>query len=229
MTAARHSDTASLRQPLAPVPETGSESTYRPQPPQYVVVLPPHLPPYRQRLLRKSCLPSLFCAAVTVLFIVGVAYLLWPSDPDLSIVRLKLDRLHFHTRPQISLDITLDLTVKVRNKDFYSIDYDSLLVSVEYRGRTLGSMTSDGGYIRGRGSSYVNATLDLDGVEMLNDVILFLEDLAKGSITFDTVSEISGKLKLLFISLPIKTKRSCEIVVDTHNQTITRQNCYLEV
>ncbi|XP_051152286.1 uncharacterized protein LOC127266164 [Andrographis paniculata] len=226
MAAARRSDTTSLRQPLVAVPE--SESPHS-QPPQYVVVLPPNLPPYRHRLLRGSCLRCGICSAVVVVLLLVGVYLLWPSDPELQIVRVGLDRIHFHTRPQISLDITLDLTVRVRNKDFYSLDYESLLVAIEYRDRRLGNMSSDGGYIKPRGSSYVNATLEVDGVEMLHDVILFLDDLAKGSISFDTVSEISGKLSLLFIALPIKTKISCEVIVDTHNQTIAHQNCYPEV
>ncbi|KAL8466571.1 hypothetical protein ACS0TY_035582 [Phlomoides rotata] len=90
-------------------------------------------------------------------------------------------------------------------------------------------MTSDGGHIRARGSSYLNSTLCLDGVEILSDVIFLLEDLAKGSIMFDTESMISGKLGLFFFALPLKTKISCEVIVNTRNQTITHQSCYPEV
>ncbi|KAI3463342.1 hypothetical protein Pfo_020005 [Paulownia fortunei] len=225
MTAAKHSDTSSFGQPLLSEPQSS-----HPQPPQYVIVLPPYLPPYRSRLLRRSCRRRLICfSAILLVLVAAASYLIWPSDPELSIVRLSLDRLHFHTTPQISLDVTLDLTIKVRNKDFYSIDYDSLLVSIGYQGKRLGFMTSDGGHIRARGSSYVNSTLQLDGVEILSDVILLLEDLAKGAIMFDTESEISGKLGLFFFHLPLKTKISCEVIVNTRNQTIARQSCYPEV
>lgn len=199
MTAAKNSGTAASGQPLLSEPQFSYS-----EPPQYVIVLPPYRPPYRHRLPRKSCWWRVLCCASILLFLVAAAYIIWPSDPELSVVRLKLDRLHFRTLPQISLDVTLDLTVKVRNKDFYSIDYDSLFVAIGYRGERLGNMTSDGGHIRARGSSYVNATLQLDGVEVLSEVIFLLEDLAKGSITFDTVSEISGKLGLFFFDLTLK-------------------------
>ncbi|KAK6153700.1 hypothetical protein DH2020_013339 [Rehmannia glutinosa] len=222
MTAAKHSDTSSFGQPLLSEPHSS-----HPQPPQYVIVLPPRLSHYRHRLLRKSCQRRLICATI-ILFLAAAAYVLWPSDPQLSVVRLSLDRLHFHTTPQISLDVTLDLTVNVWNKDFYSIAYDSLVVAIGYRGKRLGFMTSDGGRIRARGSSYVNATLQLDGAEVLSDVILLLEDLTKGAIPFDTESEISGKLGLFFFDLPLKAKISCEVIVNTRNQTIARQNCYPE-
>ncbi|KAK6124974.1 hypothetical protein DH2020_041248 [Rehmannia glutinosa] len=202
MTATKHSSTSTFQQPLLSEPQPQPQP--QPQPPQYVIVLPPYPPPHRHRLLRKTWRRCLFCFATSLLFLVAAGYLLWPSDPDVSIVRLRLDRLHFHTRPKISLDVTLDLTVRVFNKDFYSMNYDSLLVAIGYRGKRLGSVTSDGGHIKARGSSYVNATLQLDRVEIMSDVILLIEDLAKGAVTFDTVSEIGGELGVFVFDLPLK-------------------------
>lgn len=63
---------------------------------------------------------------------------------------------------------------------------------------------SHGGHIKVRGTSYINVTLVLDGVEILSDVILLLEDLAKGVIPFDTTSQISGKLGVFFFDIPLK-------------------------
>lgn len=73
-----------------------------------------------------------------------------------------------------------------------------------YRGDRLGYVSSDNGYVRARGESYVNATLQLDGVEILSDAILLLEDLAKGSVPFDAVTEIDGKLGVFFFDIPFK-------------------------
>ncbi|KAL3639733.1 hypothetical protein CASFOL_014701 [Castilleja foliolosa] len=228
MTAAKNPDTPSSRRPLLS-DQLPSNSQSPGPPPQYVVVLPPYLPPHRSnRLLRKSCQRRLICSSIILLLLAAAAYVLWPSDPKLSVVRLSLDRLHFHTTPKISLDVTLDVTVRVWNKDFYSVDYDSLDVSIGYRGKRLGSMTSDGGSIKARQSSYVNATLQLNAAEVLSDAIYLIEDLARGAITFDTESEITGKLGLFFFDLPIKAKISCEVIVNTRNQTITHQNCYPE-
>ncbi|CAA0834627.1 Late embryogenesis abundant (LEA) hydroxyproline-rich glycoprotein family [Striga hermonthica] len=217
MTAAKSSDTSSIRRPLLPEPHP---------PPQYIVVLPPQLPPYRTNCVHRGCCRRRLTCSAVLLILAAAAYVLWPSDPKLSVVRLSLGGLHFHTSPQISLDLTLDLTVKVWNKDFYSIDYESLKVSIGYRGRKLGFMTSDGGRVRARRSSYINATLALDGAEVLSDAIPLLEDLARGSITFDTESKITGKLGIFSFDLPLKARIWCEVIVNTHNQTITHQNCY---
>lgn len=221
MTVAMGSGAASVGEPLLSDP----------QPQQYIVVLPPYVP-YRRRCRRRlrECCPSRLIGFTTVfLCLTAATYLLWPSDPKLSMVHLRLDRFSFRTSPLFALDVTLDTTIKIWNSDFYSFDYESLLVTIGYRGKRLGYMTSDGGHIRARGTSYVNGTLRLDGVEMLNDAIPLIEDLAKGAVTFDTVSEIRGKLGLFFFDLPLKTKISCEVIVNTHNQTIAHQNCYPEV
>ncbi|KAL2463126.1 Late embryogenesis abundant (LEA) hydroxyproline-rich glycoprotein family [Forsythia ovata] len=221
MPSAKPNDTSPFYQPLPSEPQSPEHLH---QQPQYVIVLPYHCH-LRRRLLRCR---RLLCIAAVLPFIVAATCILWPSDPELSIVRLRLDGPQIHTSPEISLDIKLNLTVKVRNRDFYSIDYDSLAVAIGYRGDRLGYVTSDCGYVRARGQSYVNATLQLDGVEILSDVILLLEDLAKGSVPFDTVTEIDGKLGVFFFNIPLKAKLSCEIIVNAHNQTIDHQSCYPE-
>ncbi|MCD7450830.1 hypothetical protein HAX54_008573 [Datura stramonium] len=101
-----------------------------------------------------------------------------------------------------------------------------LMLTVE--GKQLGHVISDYGRIKARASSYVNATLELTDVSIFTDILPLIEDLARGSITFDTVTEIGGELGLVLFDLPIKGKVSCEIVVDTRNETISHQNCYPE-
>lgn len=102
------------------------------------------------------------------------------------------------------------------------------MISVAYRGKQIGHVVSDYGRIKARASSYVNATLELTDVCVFSDLIPLIEDLTRGSITFDTVTQIGGELGLFLFDIPIKGKVSCEIVVDTRNETITHQNCYPE-
>ncbi|KAL3528778.1 hypothetical protein ACH5RR_008100 [Cinchona calisaya] len=235
MTSSKPSDATvtSPQQPYYhPLPAEAHNHNDPPQPPpQYIYLLPRYYnndngnsPPF----LSRKCQRRLICL-IPLLLILGLAvFLLWPSDPEISVVRLRLDHFRIHTFPKISLDLTLDLTIKIRNRDFFSIDYKSLIVSVGYRGKQLGYVTSDHGHVKARASSYINATLQLDGVEILSDVFPLIEDLTKGEITFDSVTKIGGQLGLIFFEVPLEAKVSCEISVNTHNQTIERQNCYPE-
>ncbi|WJZ94612.1 hypothetical protein VitviT2T_013452 [Vitis vinifera] len=187
------------------------------------VVLPLYIP-----LLHRRCNRFRLLTAASVLLLVASTFVLWPSDPDVSIVRLRLRRIAVHTFPRLSLDVSMSLMVKVRNVDLYSMNYRSLHVAIEYRGKELGNVTSEEGHVRARGSSLVDASLELNGVAVLSDVIFVLEDLAKGTIPIDTVTEVRGSMGFLFFQLPLRTKVSCQVYVNTNTQKVLHQNCYPE-
>ncbi|KAG6780476.1 hypothetical protein POTOM_013336 [Populus tomentosa] len=214
-------------------------------------------------------------AMITIAFLLllsALVYVFWPSDPMVKVARLRLDKIRIHTLPIINIDLSLYVTLRVRNVDVYSMDFRSLDVAVKYKGKRLGHARSDHGHVRALGSSYVDAEIDLRGISVLSDVVSLLEDLGRGTVPFDTVTEVSGKLGLLFLGFPLKNwfflppfptyfpvllsypvlvitslpmipgdedcmcceelnvaKLSCEVLVNTHNQTIVRQTCYPEV
>lgn len=161
------------------------------------ILLPPYHPPRRRR---RRCL---LLSAAALLLLAASAYLLWPSDPDLAVARLRLDRLRVSPDP-VSLDVVVDLTVRIRNRSFYSLDYRSLVVSIAYRGRPLGSVSSADGRVRARSASYVDATLRLDGVQVLYDALYLIQDIARGVIPFDTITVVEGELGFFAFHIPIE-------------------------
>lgn len=184
----------------APIP---SDPTHT-QPQQTIVVLAPYRPNPNYRRRRRL----LLCLSITasLLLLSTAIFFLFPSDPTLQLVRLKLNHVRVNSSPRPTLDLSFSLTIRVRNRDLFSLNYDSLRVTVGYRARELGFVSSDGGRVRARGSSYVNATLVLDGLEVIHDVFYLLEDLARGVIPFDTDTEVEGTLGLFFFKIPIKVK-----------------------
>lgn len=135
-------------------------------------------------------------------------YIFWPSDPRIKIVRVKISHVHVHRRPVPSIDMTLLVTLKVSNADVYSFDFTDLDVTIDYRGKTLGHVSSDGGHVTAFGSSYLDAEAELDGVTVFPDVIHLIHDLAKGSVEFDTVTETNGNLGVWFFRFPLKVRNS---------------------
>ncbi|GLT61464.1 hypothetical protein SLA2020_341680 [Shorea laevis] len=192
-----------------------------PNPNQTVIVLPVYYEHPVRRYLR-PCLS--FIAAL--LFLSAAIFFLYPSDPDLQLVRLRLNNFRVNSPPKLTLDLSFSLTIKVQNRDFFSLYYDRLVVSVGYRGRELGLVSSEGGRVRARATSYINTTLDLDGLEVIEDAIYLIEDWARGVIPFDTDTQVKGLLGLFFFKIPLKAKVSCEVYVNTNNQTIVHQDCY---
>ncbi|EXB74487.1 hypothetical protein L484_026181 [Morus notabilis] len=186
-----------------PIPMASSSKSkteplnHTPLPPdQNYVVLPLYFPRHR---LRRCAI-----SAVGVALLITAAYAFWPSDPDIKVVRMRLKSVRVHRTPHVAVDVSVSLTVRVRNDDVYSMDYSALDVAVGYRGKWMGHVRSDGGHVRARGSSYVDAELDLDGIEIFSDVVFLLEDLAKGTVRFDTVTAVKGQLGLLFLHFPLQ-------------------------
>ncbi|KAJ6427410.1 hypothetical protein OIU84_022914 [Salix udensis] len=189
------------------------------------------LPFYRHRTTqycRRWPMITTILLLLLLLLLSTVVYVSWPSDPTVKVVRLRLDRIHIHTLPIINVDISLYVTLKVRNVDVYSMDFRSLDVAVKYRGKRLGHVRSGHGHVRALGSSYVDAEVDFSGISVLSDVVSLLDDLARGTVPFDTVTEVSGRLGLFFFGFPLEAKLFCAVLVNTNNQTIVRQTCYPE-
>ncbi|KAK8551221.1 hypothetical protein V6N12_039872 [Hibiscus sabdariffa] len=97
-----------------------------------------------------------------------------------------------------------DVSADAALGDYAPAQLPCLDVAVGYRGKMLGHVTSDHGHVREMGSSYVDAQLELNGVEVLSDVVYFLEDMAKGIVPFDTITEFTGSLGLSLIKFPLK-------------------------
>jgi hypothetical protein len=57
------------------------------------------------------------------------------------------------------------------------------------------------------GSSFVDADLEFAGIGVLPEIVFLLEDLAKGTVPFDTVSQIRGKMGILYFYFPIKVNK----------------------
>ncbi|XWS26870.1 hypothetical protein CRYUN_Cryun26dG0067300 [Craigia yunnanensis] len=186
---------------------------------QNIIVLPvyDHRPNQINRCLTFTGIVLILSAAV---------FFLYPSDPTLQLARLQLNHVGVKSSPKLTIDLSFSLTIRVRNRDFFSLDYEKLVVSIGYRGREFGVVSSEGGHVRARGSSYVNATLDLNGFEVVHDVIYLIADLAEGVIPFDTNTKVDGVLGLFLFKIPLKAKISCEVYVNTNNQTIVHQDCY---
>ncbi|KAF1001531.1 hypothetical protein AG4045_000925, partial [Apium graveolens] len=115
-------------------------------------------------------------------------YYLWPSNPELTIVRLKLNKFNAHAFPA-KLDVELDLKVRVLNKDVMIW--------------CIGFVEAKGGKVKAKGVSYVNATLRLTELRFGRCGVL-IEDLARGVVTIDTVSAVEGKVGFVYVYIPIK-------------------------
>jgi len=179
--------------PSNPNPNPNFKSYPYPPNENVVVGLPSYYPIHHRNNRRNYLIP-----AIVLIFLAAAIFFLYPSDPELHLARIQLNHIAIRANPKPILDLSFSLKLKVRNRDFFSIKYNSLDVSLGYRGREIGTVSSvGGGKIRARGSDYVDVVLSIDGFEVIYDTFYLIHDLAVGVIAFDTVSKIDGKLGFL--------------------------------
>ncbi|XP_020678653.1 uncharacterized protein LOC110096867 [Dendrobium catenatum] len=220
--------------PLLP-PQPAPHFPFSTRPPPQDSHPPPYilLPAFPGRhIRRRPCCcnySSYLLISAAIVTLVGLTlFLIWPTDLDLHVARIRIDRVRVFADPNDTISIDLSLRIRVRNPNFFSLHYDYVDVGIGYRSEPLGSIQSAGGQIPTRGVSYVDAELRIDGVQVIHDVFYLIEDFVRGSIPFDTVSEVKGILHLFFFNIPIKGRVSCSVNVNPANQTIVRQDCYPE-
>uniref|UniRef100_A0ACD5WAP6 Uncharacterized protein n=1 Tax=Avena sativa TaxID=4498 RepID=A0ACD5WAP6_AVESA len=190
----------------------------------YVLLVP--VGRLRHRLRRGGCRCSCLAPLLASLVLLALGFLLWPADPDVSVARLRLAHISVVARPAVAVNISAALKVRVRNPDLFALDYSRLDIDIGYRGKPLGRVTSGGGRVRARAVSYIDADLHLNGIRVVEDAIYLLEDLARGSIPFDTVVQVEGRLHFFFFTIPVQGKIACVVHVNPHDQTIVHQDCY---
>ncbi|KAH9614869.1 hypothetical protein KSS87_017854 [Heliosperma pusillum] len=176
--------------------------------------------PFRRNNIR--AISYLIILAVVVY--IATVYTFSPSDETrmMNTMQLTLGHIRVHegslTLPTV--DVALNATVEMRNMTMYSLNYTTLGVEVDYKGKGVGNgMSEEGGRMSEMGSSYVEATVELDRIEVDSN------DVAKGVIPFNTIAQVDGFLAFME-HVPVMAKYSCEIDVDIKEQKITRQSCY---
>ncbi|KAH0452522.1 hypothetical protein IEQ34_019821 [Dendrobium chrysotoxum] len=118
--------------------------------------LTPHLPPPTSLLQTLLLLPSSlrlllsYSWCFSILLLASAIIFLWPSNPELSVVLLRLNQFRVTPLPSISIHIAMGLEIKIRIPDFFAINYSLIVSSIFYRGELLGSATSAGGRIEAR-------------------------------------------------------------------------------
>nr|GLL19793.1 uncharacterized protein LOC109186495 [Ipomoea trifida] len=121
-----------------------------------VLVFPRSVSPYISRRKSKSLKPDL-C-----------------SDPRVS--NSEGPRADMTPSSNQSWFSTIFLGRRKKQNRTFSLDEETIGVSDGYRGKKLGNVTSDKGHLQTRASSYINATLELEDVEIFSDVLSIIED-----------------------------------------------------
>ncbi|KAG2404472.1 hypothetical protein LR48_Vigan03g069200 [Vigna angularis] len=126
----------------------------------------------------------------------------------------------------IKINVTLDLKVRVENRNRASFKHDGGKSVLLYKGKEVGETDIYPGLIPSRGSAILPCRLTLQADELASNLTSFLGDVIGGDISMDTVTRIPGRVTFLgFIKKHIVAKSYCQFTVSVRDFKITNQNC----
>ncbi|KAG4399309.1 hypothetical protein JHK82_021946 [Glycine max] len=161
---------------------------------------------------------------VCVACVVGI----WPWYPELKIERMEVKRVKVRPVPPVGADVSISMSVRVRNRDIYWMEMREVDVGMKYRRKKMGHVELKGWQVKGWSSTHVEAEVVFAELPS-SQVPYLLEDVAKGKVYFRTVVELSGQFGILSFRTPLplefKTILACEILVNTKNHSIILQHC----
>ncbi|KAL3688720.1 hypothetical protein R1sor_015029 [Riccia sorocarpa] len=174
-------------------------------------------------------------AALTVLSVGGIVYLLWPIEPDVNVRHVKLTgiRIDFEEAdrksvlPSIRLDVSLKLDLLITNRNFFGANYDKVFAHIKYRGDELGEMESTGGRVPARSAVTAEAALDLEGKQLYHHVPELLVDVANRELPLEVVAVFFGVVEVLFFNKSEQVTAACNIVIDPKEKLVLSQDCNL--
>lgn len=137
------------------------------------------------------------------------------SDVDFSVDVLGL---------RVSLNLTLDTDVTLRNSNRVSFKYSNSTCYLRFKGNDVGEVPVPAGRIGARDTRRLNLTLSLMADRLLSSSE-FYSDVVSGTLPLQTYIRMSGKVRILF-SFHVVAYSTCDLVIDLTSRSIANQSCH---
>ncbi|CAK8539147.1 unnamed protein product [Lathyrus sativus] len=167
------------------------------------------------------------CCGVTSIFLIVVLVILLVlfltdfkrKDPTITLQSVKFGRFLFDVSPIIDLNASLAILVTVDNPNHGSFTYQNSTAYLYYRGKLLAEAPLVEDTLPALKSHNISTVLDV--YVDITEVPDLLGDYLSGIINFTSTTSLVGKVKILkFIKFKATSYSICEILVNTHNQTV---------
>ena len=167
------------------------------------------LPPYPRRHRwweRDVCKACFILAAVPYLVctVLVAAFVMWLTPPDVQLKQWKLNSISIDIKeegrsviPLVNLNISLDVMLNIRNRNFAGVFYDSLSVEILYRHAEIGDAKLSMGHIVARGTVEVPALLIWEAREIIENAGELVVDVAERKVPLTMRTRLIGAVDLI--------------------------------
>ncbi|KAI3759975.1 hypothetical protein L1987_50362 [Smallanthus sonchifolius] len=128
--------------------------------------------------------------------------------------------------PRVSINITLDVTISVKNPNKVGMTYRKSSAALRFKGHDIGSIPIPAGKIGSGDTKQMNLTLTVFADRLLTDVDVY-GDVISGNFPLSTYTKISGKIRILnLFNIHVSSISTCNLKIDILNRKIVNQSCH---
>lgn len=132
---------------------------------------------------------------------------MWPTPSDVQLKQWKLNGISIDIKeegrsiiPLVNLNISLDVMLNNRNRNFAGVFDDSLSVEILYRQAEIGDAKLSTGHIVARGTVEVPALLILEAREIIENAGELIVDIAERKVPLIMRTQLIGAVNLIYSS-----------------------------
>ncbi|GJV27756.1 late embryogenesis abundant protein, LEA-14 [Tanacetum coccineum] len=127
---------------------------------------------------------------------------------------------------RVSLNVSLDVTITVRNPNKVGFSYQNSSAALRYKGHDIGNVPIPAGKIGSDDSKQINLTLTIFADRLLTNIDVY-GDVISGNFPVSTYTKIKGKVRILnLFNIHVVSTSTCDLKIDVLNQKIAKQSCH---
>ncbi|KAK9054863.1 hypothetical protein SSX86_025942 [Deinandra increscens subsp. villosa] len=128
--------------------------------------------------------------------------------------------------PRVSLNVSLDLDITIRNPNKVRVKFRNSSAILLYKGEVIGDVPIPAGEIGSDGTKQLNLTLTVFADRLLTNTDVYA-DFIRGNLPVSTSTRISGKARVLnLFNIRIVSISSCDLDISISDRRIANQTCH---
>lgn len=184
----------------------------------------------RKRKRRRCiCISTIIILAAVVLLIIILAFTVFKAKrPVTNINSLSLKDFDLNLdviRLRVSLNVTLDANISVKNPNKVGFKYRNSSAIVRYRGMVVAEAPIPGGKIDADKTTTMKLTITVLADRLLSSPNLY-SDIISGTLPLTTSTRIAGKVRIIFFNVGVVSSTTCDLNVDVSSRSIRNQTCH---
>ncbi|ERN04297.1 uncharacterized protein LOC18432456 [Amborella trichopoda] len=172
------------------------------------------------------CLSLLILIVLLILILAFTVFRARHTTTTVNSIRLAgLDVSLDIPRLRVSLNVSLDLNVSLKNPNKASFKYGNSTTMLYYRGGLVGEASIPSGEIFAGETEVMNLTLTILADRLLSDSYIY-SDVVNGSLPLTTYTRISGRVTVMrLFKHHLVSYAYCDVSISIRDQKIENSSC----